>query len=150
MDLDTFWNLTLHKKLERIHEENVEIIQKLNKLLDIPDEAKEPSAWDRIEAVADELGLDTIDLENFDAFQNEVFEFVPSDVARRFAVLPVDGEKNEEGRFVKITFATAKLTELEGLVDALLYVLKLQEVELVLTSPTQIHVMLDYYYGEKS
>jgi len=37
-----------------------------------------------------------------------VFEFVPSDVARRFAVLPVDGEKNEEGRFVKITFATAK------------------------------------------
>ncbi len=96
------------------------------------------SKTDILKALAGQFGMDTISLSGTD-IEQEVVDAVPSDVARRYKVMPVyksDGV---------LTVAISDPLDVETL-DSLRYVLK-SNVEGVVAPPEEIEKALNHYYA---
>jgi len=120
-------------------EEALEWVQKEDKdLIDVLVETGVAAKMDIIKVLANQFGMEVITLTGQDISQ-EIIDLIPSEVARRYKVLPV--YKTEHA----LTVALSDPLDVETL-DGLRYVLK-QNVEGVVALEEEIEVALNQYYA---
>jgi len=113
----------------RQHDKNV---------IDVLPKASGISKVDILKALANQFGMETITLTGHDISQ-DVIDLVPSDVARRYKIVPVFKSDST------LTVALSDPLDVDTL-DSLRYILKCN-VEGVVAPPEEIEIALNHYYA---